>query len=181
MPGLRNNNNLPVAHPREVHAKVERFKQQLDREFRSAAVEPATKAGIPGPVPCGYDEDRREVRPTESPDVNPYLQPWYVDHSPYMFTSHSWATAKSIAEAVAALQKITDRLKRSGWRIAAFKQDSKGLWELAAEAPGGGYGASARAPIPGPGSEQRVVFTVSSSCFRHPDAHPAGGPASSPG
>lgn len=170
MPGPENRDNLPVAHPKDVGAKVDALAQQMEKEFRRLGMKTERQPGELSPLPCGNEMDRKEVRPTEAPAVNPYTQEWYVDYSPYLIGVHTWATAHSATAATTALTRLRDHLQKSGWKIVSFEQPSNRSWQLKVEAPDRTYGALLEAPIAGPGTEQRIGIDVGSPCFRHPDA-----------
>ncbi|WP_157431098.1 hypothetical protein [Actinomadura macra] len=171
MQQVRNNDNLPVAHPQGIADKVDGLAGQIKKGLGLEKISESRTGGV-NPLPCGNGADRREVRRTEPPSVNPYLKPWYVDYSPFMMTVNTWVSVQSKAEATAALVRLSDRLRRAGWQITSFAQPPGGTWQLRVMAPEKGYGAVLEAPIAGEGNEQRVGLDVSSPCFRHPDALP---------
>jgi hypothetical protein len=162
------NDELPVAHPRMVAGKVDGMAGQI-KEGLGLGGPVESKTGGINPLPCGNGADREEVRRTDPPDTNPYLQPWFVDYSPFMMTVNTWVSVRSEAEATAALTRLSERLSGTGWRITAFNRPAGGTWQLRVAAPEKGYGAVLEAPIAGEGTEQRIGLDVSSPCFRHPD------------
>ncbi|QKW33468.1 hypothetical protein HUT06_05015 [Actinomadura sp. NAK00032] len=162
------NNELPVAHPRVVAGKVDGMADQI-KEGLGLGDPVESKTGGVNPLPCGKEADRRAVRRTNPPDTNPYLEPWFVDYSPYTMTVNTWVSVRSKAEATAALTRLSERLSSTGWRITAFSRPADGTWQLRVTAPEKGYGAVLEAPIAGAGTEQRIGLDVSSPCFRHPE------------
>lgn len=168
---VRGNGDLPVAHPQEVADKVEGLSGQIQKGLGVGLPADSRTAGV-NPLPCGNEGDRRGVRRTDPPDVNPYLKPWYVDYSPYLMTVNTWMSVRSKDEATAAMTRLSEHLREAGWRVASFRRPSGGVWQLRVAAPEDGYGAVLEAPITGGGSEQRIGVNISSPCFRHPDALP---------
>ena len=168
---VRGNDGLPVAHPKDVAGKIEALTGQIQKGLAVGPPADSRTAGV-NPLPCGNDADRRGVRRTGPPDANPYLNPWYVDYSPYLMTVNTWMSVRSKEEATAALTRLGEHLRGAGWRVAAFSRPSGGMWRLRVAAPEKGYGAVLEAPIAGGGSEHRIGVNVSSPCFRHPDALP---------
>ncbi|GAA1806560.1 hypothetical protein [Actinomadura chokoriensis] len=170
---VRGKSDLPVAHPREVAGKVEGLRGQIEKGLGVGLPADSRTAGV-NPLPCGNEADRRGVRRTGPPGVNPYLKPWYVDYSPYAMTVNTWMSVRGKDEATAALTRLSEHLREEGWRVASFERPSGGTWQLRVAPPESGYGAVLEAPIAGRGSEQRIGVNISSPCFRHPDALPNG-------
>lgn len=168
VPGVPSNGHLPVAHPRDVATKVRAMVTQIHQGLAGAG-SPMRPKKDATPTPCGVEALRREVRRTEPPDVNPYMNPWYTDHSPYAIGMSSSVDIPQDKHMITVFPELRDYLQKKGWRVVKYEQRGANNWELRAESPEKGYGGIIAGPVTG---SRRITVTFSSPCFRHPDEIP---------
>lgn len=165
MPKLPSNDHLPVAHPRDVAAKVAALVSQIEEGLSSATTRRGPKSDV-NPVPCGVEGLRREVKRTEPLGANPYMNPWYVSFSPYSMGMVSSVDIPRSVDMDSVFPRLRSHLHSSGWRIDKYEQHARGFWDMRAESPEKGYGGLIDGPQAG---SRRIVVSFSSPCFRHPD------------
>lgn len=169
--GVWTNESLPVAHPRDAAAKVNVHVAKIEKGLAVGSPLIREKNRV-HPGPCGADEGRRHVKGWDDVNANPNHESWYVEFSPYSISVISWMDLPGSVDVRAALVRLRDVLKSSGWRIVSFEQPGGASWELKAESPDKGYGGIIDGPGGGADGRQRIGVTFSSPCFRHPDALP---------
>ncbi|MFI0357090.1 hypothetical protein [Actinomadura sp. 9N407] len=159
---------MRMEHPRTAAERVTEFVSAIGAGLAGRG-ELSRAPGDVSPQPCDHVAESRSVSATyASSGGNPYLDPWYVDYSPYNMMYIGYADIAAPIRFASFLAELGARLAAGGWRVYEPESGSGGGPELMVEAPVRGYGGKIGG-ILGPAGRPRVTVIFSSPCLRHPN------------